>query len=602
MKRLLLTSLIAVILPITSFAQQWDYIKADTRNYLSGEGRGETVDEADQQALAALISQLCVVVSSNFEILESETREGSKDEHSKYIENKINTYANATLTNTEMFVLSNEPDAHVARWIKRSELERIFAGRKAKVMEYMANAEKGEQKGKLDDALRNYYWAFTLLKTLQHPSEAKYTTYDGVTHTLVSWIPEKINDIFESISVSIVSRNEDNLDLFFTYNGKPVTSLDYTYFDGGRWSNLYSAKDGKGVLELAPGAVGDNIQLKIEFAYKNESHIDREIASVINVVKGASFRKSYITIKGKVDENAAMSVVNMDRSANIAATGTLSKVTDETQIRSTMNKVLTAIRNKTCSDAQSLFTTDGYDMYNRLISYGNAKIIGTPEYSIYRNGDRIVARSIPMSFSFARGTKKSFVEDIVFTFDPSGKIESLAFGLDDAATQDILTKQAWPEKARMSIIEFLENYKTAFALERLDYIRTIFDDNAVIITGKLATVSTSAVRENQTYYNNKILIRTRYTKEQYLRNLERCFASNEFVNIRFANNDVIKAGKGGEIYGIQIKQDYYSTNYGDTGYLFLLVDINDPKAPMIKVRTWQPEPDPVDGLFDISHF
>ena len=84
MKRLLLTSLIAVILPITSFAQQWDDIKADTRNYLSGEGRGETVDEANQQALAALISQLCVVVSSNFEILESETREGNKDEHSKY--------------------------------------------------------------------------------------------------------------------------------------------------------------------------------------------------------------------------------------------------------------------------------------------------------------------------------------------------------------------------------------------------------------------------------------------------------------------------------------------------------------------------------------
>jgi hypothetical protein len=207
-----------------------------------------------------------------------------------------------------------------------------------------------------------------------------------------------------------------------------------------------------------------------------------------------------------------------------------------------------------------------------------------------------------MSFSFSHGTKKSFVEDIVFVFNSAGQIESLAFGLDDVATKDILTKQAWPEHARVAIIEFLENYKTAFALERLDYIRTIFDDNAVIIVGKLARVNTSIIPENQITYNNQVVIRTRYTKEQYLKNLERCFASNEFVNIRFANNDVIKAGKGGEIYGIQIKQDYYSTNYGDTGYLFLLVDINDPQAPMIKVRTWQPEPDPVDGLFDISHF
>jgi hypothetical protein len=117
------------------------------------------------------------------------------------------------------------------------------------------------------------------------------------------------------------------------------------------------------------------------------------------------------------------------------------------------------------------------------------------------------------------------VEDIVFTFNSAGQIESLAFGLDDIATQDILSKQAWPENARMAIIEFLENYKTAFALERLEYIRTIFDDNAVIIVGKLATVASSVVPEYQTQYNNKVVIRTRYTKEQYLKNLERCYAS-----------------------------------------------------------------------------
>lgn len=601
MKRLF-TILFLSLLSIISFGQQWDQIKVDTQNYITGEGWGETIDEADQQALSSLISKLSVVVSSNFEMLEGESREGSSENYKKYIESKINTYSNATLTNTEIFILSNEPDAHVARWIKRSEIERIFEGRKAKVIEYITNAEKGEQKGKLDDALRNYYWAFTLLKTLQHPSEVKYTTHDGQEHLLVSWIPEKINEIFEGISVSIISRDGDNLELFFTYKDKPIVSLDYTYFDGGRWSNIYSAKDGKGVLELAPGAIGENIQLKIEFAYKNEAHIDREISSVIGVVKSAPFRKSYITIKGQVDKNTAKVAQEIEKHSSDIATNTLSKLEDETYIRSTMDKVLIAIRNKTYNDVQDLFTTDGLDMYTRLISYGNAKVVGEPIYSIYRNADRVVVRSIPMSFSFARGTKKSFVEDIVFTFNAAGQIESLAFGLDDIATKDILSKQAWPENARVAIIEFLENYKTAFALERLEYIRTIFDDNAVIIVGKMARVATSIVPENQLHYNKKVVVRTRYTKEQYLKNLERCFNSNEFVNIRFANNDVIKAGKGGEIYGIQIKQDYYSTNYGDTGYLFLLVDINDPKAPMIKVRTWQPEPDPVDGLFDISHF
>ena len=83
--------------------------------------------------------------------------------------------------------------------------------------------------------------------------------------------------------------------------------------------------------------------------------------------------------------------------------------------------------------------------------------------------------------------------------------------------------------------------------------------------------------------------------------LEHCFNSNEFINIRFAENDIVKAGKGGEIYGIQIRQDYYSSNYGDTGYLFLMVDLNDPKQPIITVRVWMPERDPdFSGLPDFN--
>ena len=126
----------------------------------------------------------------------------------------------------------------------------------------------------------------------------------------------------------------------------------------------------------------------------------------------------------------------------------------------------------------------------------------------------------------------------------------------------------------------------------MDYLRQVFDDNAVIITGKVVTRPEGTDDAGRKYLNNKYVQLTRQSKEQYLRNLERCFESNEFINIRFAENDIVKAGVGGEVYGIQIKQDYYSSNYGDTGYLFLMVDLNDPKQPVIKVRVWQPERDP----------
>ena len=584
-----------------AFSQAWKNAKKNPDQYLYGEGKGVTVDEADNQALQQIISQLCVHVSSNIELAKQEVRTGNDYENKRYIDQKISTYSNATLTNTDMFVISNEPKAHVARWISKSELHRIFAGRTAKVQEYMTNAVKAEEKGKLDDALRNYYWAYTLLMTLQHASEVTFRDSDFQNHVLVTWIPEKMNNIFEDIKVSVTGKQDNDMELFFTYNGEPVTSLDYTYFDGGRWSNIYSVKDGVGLLELAPGAIGENLQLKIEFAYKNQAHIDREIYSVINVVKDLSFPKAYLNLKGKVSKKAQNKLSDLEDSYNEDVAAAISILDDDKDVKASMDNVLDAIYAKKYEDVQEHFTSEGLDMFNRLISYGNAKIVGEPSYTVYKNNDRTVVRSVPMSFSFRNGSTK-FVENVVFTFNDQGMIESLAFGLDDAATRDVLTKQAWPEHARMSIIEFLENYKTAFALERLDYIRTIFDENAVIIVGKIAKAATGISPENQITYNNNIIIRTRYTKEQYLKNLERCFASNEFVNVRFANNDIIKAGKGGEIYGIQIKQDYYSANYGDTGYLFLLVDLNDPEAPMIKVRTWQPEPDPVDGLYDISHF
>ena len=195
-----------------------------------------------------------------------------------------------------------------------------------------------------------------------------------------------------------------------------------------------------------------------------------------------------------------------------------------------------------------------------------------------------------------------FVEDVTLTFNAYKKIDCLAFGLDKNSTDDILKHDMWSEYARTVLAEFLENYKTAYALKRLDYIRSIFDDNAVIITGKVTTRMTGTDNANVSLMNNKYVQFTRQNKEQYLRNLERCFDSNEYINIRFANNDIVKAGVGGEVYGIQIKQDYYSTNYGDTGYLFLMVDLNDPKKPIIKVRSWQPERDPNFGLVDLSHF
>ncbi len=598
--------LLAVLFTLPLLAQSWESVK-NNREYLCGEGWGSSIDEADKQALNALISKIAVNVSSSSSSSDKSTvKNGELDEVSQF-SSSVNTYAQATLTNTERVIIKNEPDAHVGRWIKRSEIEKIFASRIAKAKDLVELALQAEAKGKADDALRNFYWSLTLLKSLQRPNDVTYTDMDGQSHLLVTWIPEKMNEVFDNLEAKIIKRTGDDVELFVTYKGKPVNSVDYTYFDGQGWSNIYSAKDGRGVLELASGNQSSTFQMKYEFEYRGQAQIDREIESVLNVVKSTPMRGAYTNLKASsVSKAPAREVARATFSSTDASVmAAPATVKDGSAYMSVINKVTKAIQTKNHSAVRNLFTDEGWDVYLRLIQYGNARLVGTPTCQFYQNGDGVIGRGVQMAFSFKTGVRKSFVEDVVFSFDSGKKITNIAFGLGNTAADDILNKGVWSEKARMALMNFLENYKTAYGLKRLDYIRSVFDDDAVIIVGNVlrsATMDKDRESGVATISNNAIIKKNRYTKDQYLDNLKRCFASNEFINIRFANNDVYKMARGGEVYAIQIAQDYYSSTYGDKGYLFLLVDINNPDKPIIKVRTWQPEKDPNFGLYGPGDF
>lgn len=588
---------------IPALSQSWDEVKRNSNVYLFGEGWGATVEEADQQALAALISKISVAVSSDFTITEDEMSTNGALDAQSYTSLKVQTYSAATLTNTERLVIDNNPDeAHIGRFIKRSELSKIFEGRIRTLKEHIRLGMLAEDAGKVDDALRNYYWAYALLKSVQRPSEVQYTDDEtGKSIHPLTWIPERMDNIFDDIEVRMTGNDGTNVDLLFTYKGNPVSSLDFTYFDGRNWSNISSVKNGIGTMEFTPGLIPENVQLNYEYAYRGQAHINQEIKGVLGVVKGQPFRKARVNVQTSSKNANSVKDSNRNRTKDISS---LAPVTNEAPYRKTLDKVISAIKKNAYNDAKDCFTEDGRDMYERLIMYGSARVLNTNDCTLYQFGDNVIARSIQMSFAFKRGIRKNFVEDVVFTFNKDGKIDCVAFGLDEKAKSDIMNRGAWTVEARQTLMEFLENYKTAYALKRIDYLRSIFDDDAVIIVGHVAQrmEPTQGKKDGSvSFHNNKYIKQTQYSKEQYLKNLEACFRSNEFVNIRFANNDVRKAAVGEE-YGIQIKQDYYSTNYGDEGYLYIQVDLNDRKEPVIKVRTWQPEPDPEVGLFGLGNF
>lgn len=594
--------ILMLLLPLTSLAQtaeeRAEQMKANAE-YICGEGWGDTYNSADQAALADLISKISLNISNSFEIKEEEFNTNSSFDSKTAITSVMNSYAQATLTNTFNLVISNTPQTHVLRYIRKSEVNKIFDERKEKVFDYVRSAMRAEEKAKIDDALRNYYWAFAMVRSLQYPNSVKMTI-DGVQRLLVTWIPQQIEEIMSNLSTKIASKDGNEINLFIKYKGEPVTSLDYTYFDGQTWSNLYSAKDGMGIVELRPGVEINSLQLKYEYEYADQCQIDKELESVMQLFKGTSFKNASVYInnldkKSAVSSEAKKEFEKSVKTESAANLETLSKVENEKEIAGIMTRVINAIKAKDYDSVSDCFSEDGLEMYKKLLNYGQARLLGDPQFSFYTMGKRVVCRSIPMAFSF-KNNRRKFVEDVTFTFDENKKIECVAFGLGSQAKTDIFNKGvgAWSDYAKMVIATFLENYKTAFALKRLDYLESVFDDNATIITGHIIKKAPKVAMEGESFINsnNKLIKYTRQTKSEYMRKLKMCFQSNQFINIRFADNDVVKMGAGGETYGIQIKQDYYSTNYGDHGYLFLMVDFNDPDNPSIKVRTWQPDRNP----------
>ena len=270
-------------------AQGWDQVRSD-RAYVWGEGWGRSVEEADREALTALGRSVSVAVRSSFSLTE-EQRGG---DYSSTALSSVSLRSFASLANSSRVVLSTGRRAHVGRWVRRDELERVLDGRATRVKEYEGLAKVAAEALRLDDALRYHYWAYALLRSLPRASELR----DADGRMLVVSIPERINAILGGLTVGAVRRGS-SLALTFRYRGRPVEGLDFTLFDGSGWTPPVHVRGGAAEVLLPPGALAEVVQLRVEYAYRDYSSTDDELGDVLAVSDIAPFRRSRITFRRK---------------------------------------------------------------------------------------------------------------------------------------------------------------------------------------------------------------------------------------------------------------------------------------------------------------
>ena len=201
-------------------------------------------------------------------------------------------------------------------------------------------------------------------------------------------------------------------------------------------------------------------------------------------------------------------------------------------------------------------------------------------------------RNIPVSMMAAEEAEKE--QELVFNLTPMGLIDGVSIAIEENRYMEVMADTVSVEDyfRRQIILDFVENYRTSYNRKDLDYIESVFSDNALIITGKVIREKPKSDYAMRSLSTEKIVYQKR-TKKEYIQNLKKVFAGNKYINVVFDEVEVIQHPKLTDIYGVTLKQEWNTTRYRDVGFVFLMIDFQDENNPLIQVRTWQPEK--VDG-------
>lgn len=450
-------------------------------------------------------------------------------------------------------------------------------------------------------------------------------SYMGTKHKgaeLKRWLEMHLKEILKNVRVYCVRKEKTEGDIHFFWPGMiAVSNVAYYTNTGNGNSNIRYSASGTNCWVRWQGTP-DNIQVGLDYnmsdwigdaslkqvleSDNNKSRFINEAIHIVPIIEEDEY-------KGIVQSNnLSTSVVSVCSEPTAINTNSIYvktdsitqeyeviEITDSKKVKG-YNKILAsvcdAINAHNISIIKTYFTENGYEMLRRLVAKNEIKARYN-ECTFLKCWDEVYARSIPMTITYA--TKKEVAENVVFVFNHEEKIDGIQFALDKETIRDINGHKGWSLYIKYAIVNFIENYRTAYALKRLDYISELFADDAIIIIGRVFKKPeefTDGVKLN-TIPQKPHVRYTTPTKQQYMRNLARNFSNNEWINIRFLHAQFVQPGGPGAYYGMSLQQEYSSQHYCDNGYLFLVVELDSVENPVIQLRAWTP-----DGSFGWSDY
>lgn len=494
-------------------------------------------------------------------------------------------------------------------YVHKNDFDSVCDRRTDEIRRYTKKAQQSENDEKIVDAFREYYWAMMLCAA--HPQGAALKiNVDGDDVNAYNYLQERVTEVLGLFDFAVAKDNpgefnDEGIAVILNVRsfGKDVSGLKIAYHNGVDDFNTELVSNGKAQLQLSTTEV-DNIDIRIRYDFQYELNSRPELKKIFANIDPIVLREN---VRRNIELNKYLQYF---KNYEDVASGTVSLNSlndNEKNMLTMMQEIESAFRLKNYLSVKKYFTKEAYDMLDTLVRNAKISVVGNQQYEFITLNNRVtLCRDIDLRFQFKNYV--SFIRELVFRFDNDKKlITSLSFRLDSEAENDIMKKGRWSEDCRYTLLNFMEDYQTAYALKRYDYLESIFSDDALIIVGHVLkrTVLPDQMTLNLSEEEVK---KERKDKKTYFENLSRVFAKQEYINIRFAETDFTRqlnsldANKtGGEdIFGVRLLQEYNSATYGDTGYLFLMVDLRDQERPVIHVRAWQPDKVDVNKLIGLK--
>ena len=214
-----------------------------------------------------------------------------------------------------------------------------------------------------------------------------------------------------------------------------------------------------------------------------------------------------------------------------------------------------------------------------------------------QSGGGYQVRYVPVSLRPSEKSADNRGREAVLTYSAQGEITDFYFCLNKLemnAFMEGVAKEVRDSRIAQQILSFVENYRTAYNTKDTEYLRNVFSDDALIVTGRVITPRKRQSIEHGGFSAPTVAY-TSQNKEQYLENLFALFKKVSYINVQFADIVVRQHPENPNFYAVTLKQDWHASNYSDEGIVNLLWEFEptDPGEPLkpakIWVRTWEPE-------------